>query len=86
LRIGYGISSKKLIAIIAKVVIASVIMGAFIFYFRDLTLWGLVPLSALLYFLVLYIIRGIDREDRLLLQQLIGRQQATLQGISADDK
>jgi O-antigen/teichoic acid export membrane protein len=86
LRIGYGLSSKKLIDIMAKVVIASAIMGTFIFYLQNLTLWGLVPLSTLLYFIVLYIIRGIDREDRLLLQQLIGRQQAVLKGISTDDK
>jgi O-antigen/teichoic acid export membrane protein len=71
LRIGYGLSNKKLIDITAKVVIASAIMGAFIFYLRDLTLWGLVPLSAVLYFIVLYIIRGIDREDTGLLRQVV---------------
>lgn len=76
LRIGYGLSSKKLIDIVVKVLIASAIMGVFIFYLRDLSLWGLVPVSALLYFLVLYIIGGIDKDDKLLLRQVVGRQQA----------
>lgn len=71
LRIGYGLSSKKLIDIVVKVLIASAIMCVFILYLRDLTLWGLAPLSALLYFVVLYIIRGIDGEDKLLLRQVV---------------
>ena len=71
LRIGYGLSSKKLMGTMAKILIASAIMGVFILYLRDLTLWGLVPLSALLYFVALYIIRGIDREDILLLRQVV---------------
>lgn len=86
LRIGYGISSKKLIGIIVKVLIASAIMGVFVFYLQDLTLWGLVPLSALLYFIVLYTIRGIDREDRLLLWRVVRGQQTVLKGISTDDR
>jgi len=75
LRIGYGIPAKKLIDITAKVSIASAIMGVLIFYLRDLALWWLVPLSALLYFIALYIIRGIDSEDMLLLRQMVRRRQ-----------
>jgi O-antigen/teichoic acid export membrane protein len=76
-RIGYGISITKLAGTTAKVLIAVVIMGGLVFYLRDLALWWLVPLSALLYFTVLYIIGGIDREDRLLLRQAVGKQRTT---------
>jgi len=74
LKIGYGISSKKLTGIVARVLVASGIMSVFVFYLRDLALWWLVPSAALLYFIVIYIIRGIDKEDRLLLRQLFGKQ------------
>jgi len=73
-KLGYGIPGKKLVGIVAKVLIAGAIMGILVFYLRDLSLWVLVPLSALLYLAVLYIIRGIDREDMLLIRQSVGRQ------------
>ena len=38
---------------------------------KNFYILALVPFSALLYFGVLYIIGGIDREDRLLLTQVI---------------
>jgi O-antigen/teichoic acid export membrane protein len=72
LRIGYGISVKSTIGIITRVLIASAVMGLPIYYFQNFYILALVPLSALLYFGVLYIIGGIDREDRLLLRRIIG--------------
>ena len=73
-RIGYGIPGKKIIDTLVKTLAASAVMGVFISILRDLTIWVLVPLSALLYFLMLFIIRGIDGEDRFLLKQIIRRQ------------
>jgi len=75
MRIGYSSSVKNMINIIAKALIASAVMGVFIYYLRNyLPLWGLVPLSALLYFIAIYIIRGVDSEDKLLIRQIAGRK------------
>ena len=71
LRIGYGIPKKELLSVIAKVSISSALMGIFIMQFHNLTLLALVPLAALLYFAVLYIIRGIDKDDINLLRMTV---------------
>jgi len=86
LKIGYGISKKKVVDILAKALVASAIMGVLVFYLRDLTLWGLLPLSALLYFIVLFIIRGVDKEDTLLLQQVVRRQEAGTDIVKGNSK
>jgi len=62
-KIGYGIRSKQLGEIVSKVIITSLIMGIFIWYFKSLNLLMLVPLATLLYFGMLYMIRGIDEDD-----------------------
>ena len=73
-RIGYGISGKKIIDILVKTLVAGAVMSSLVFILRNLALWWLVPLSALLYFIVLFIIKGIDGEDILLLKQMVRRQ------------
>jgi len=74
LKIKYTISTKELIKIIGSVLIASALMSAFIIYFYDLTLLALVPLAALLYFVVLYIIGGINKEEINLILVLFRKQ------------
>ena len=69
LRIGYAIPNKKLLDV-SKIAIASIIMGAFIIYFNNLNLLILVLLSALLYFIFLYIFKGIEKEDIDLLKRI----------------
>jgi O-antigen/teichoic acid export membrane protein len=76
LRIGYGIPIKKVLEIAARVLIASAIMCVLILAFKNFYILALVPLSALLYFAVLYIIGGIDRDDLDLLKQIIRKQPA----------
>jgi hypothetical protein len=49
-------------------------MGLPVDYFKNFYILALVPMSALLYFAVLYIIGGIDKEDLNLLRQIIRRQ------------
>jgi O-antigen/teichoic acid export membrane protein len=66
-RIGYGISLKNAIGIIIRVLIASAVMGLPVYYFNNFYILALVPLAALLYFGLLCIIGGIDKEDRLLI-------------------
>jgi O-antigen/teichoic acid export membrane protein len=72
-RIGYGIPIKNTAGIIVRVSVASAIMFVFVFYLRNFYILALIPLAALLYFAVLYIIGGIDKEDKLLLRQIISR-------------
>jgi hypothetical protein len=49
-------------------------MGLPVYYFQNFYILALVPISDLLYFAVLYIIGGIDKEDMNLLRQIITRQ------------
>ncbi|MDG7041488.1 MAG: flippase [Nitrososphaerota archaeon] len=72
-RIGYGIPVKNTSGIVMRVLIASAVMGLPVYYFQNFYILALVPLAALLYFAVLYIIGGIDNEDSLLLRQIIGK-------------
>jgi len=81
-RVGFGISVKNLANIAVKVLIASAVMGLPVYYFRNFYILALIPLVALLYFVVLYIIGAIDKDDKLLLRQIIGRQQPA----AADDE
>jgi O-antigen/teichoic acid export membrane protein len=74
-KIGYGIPKKEFASIITRVSIPSALMGIFIIYFANLTLLAVVPLAALLYFVVLYIIGGINKEDRHLLGTALQKKQ-----------
>ena len=69
-KIGYGINYKKTLEIIIKVAIASIIMGLFIWYFKVLNLVVLVILAVLIYFTILYLIKGIENEDLDLIKQI----------------
>jgi O-antigen/teichoic acid export membrane protein len=73
-RIGHGLSVKNTLGIIMRVSVASAVMGLPVYYFQNFYILALVPLAALLYFGVLYIIGGIDKEDKILLSQIIARK------------
>ena len=74
MKIGYSLPRKDVAGIIIRVMISSALMGIFIMCFPNLTLLALLPLSALIYFLVLYGIRGIDKSDINLVRMVIGRK------------
>jgi len=65
---GYKLNFPK---IIIKPLFASIIMGGFIYYLNSLNLLALVLLSTLLYFGVLYMIGGFDKEDISFFKQII---------------
>jgi len=73
LKIGCAIPNKELVSIMTRVLILSALMGIFIMCFHSLALWALVPSAALLYFVMLYIIRGINKEDVDLVRRIVGR-------------
>lgn len=70
-RIGYNFFTKFFINIIVKTIISGVLMGVFIMYFYNLNLLILVPSAALLYFVALYAIKGIDENDINLISVLV---------------
>jgi O-antigen/teichoic acid export membrane protein len=72
-KIGYSVQGKKVASTLTRVLAASALMGAFIMYFSNLSLLILVPLAALLYFVALYVIRGIDQTDIGFAKHLIRR-------------
>ncbi|MBM3211255.1 flippase [Candidatus Poribacteria bacterium] len=74
MKIGYGIPRRKVTGIIIRASISSALMGIFIMCFHNLTLLALLPLSALIYFLVLYGIRGVDKEDISLIKRAVERR------------
>ena len=67
---GYSVQIREFLTNISKVIIASLIMGVFIWKLRSLNLLILVLLSTLLYIGILYIIGGINKEDIELLKQV----------------
>jgi O-antigen/teichoic acid export membrane protein len=70
LNIGYSISKKEFASIMIRALFSSTLMGVFIVYFHNLTLSILVSLAVLMYLVVLYISKGIDKEDVSLLQSV----------------
>lgn len=70
-KIDYKISKIKILAILSKVIFASLIMGIFILCFKNLNLIVLIVLAALLYLITLYAIKGIDKEDIYLLKEVV---------------
>lgn len=74
-KIGYGIDHRKILGNVLKIIIASLVMGIFIWYFKSLNLLILVILATLLYLTTMYLIKGIDTEDIDLIKQIIGKNQ-----------
>lgn len=59
--------------IILKSLVAGAFMGAFLLIFQNCTLILLILFAAILYFIVLYIINGFEKEDISLFKQALGR-------------
>ena len=76
-KFGYGIQGKKVVKNISKVIIASVVMGAFLWYFKNLNLFILITLAILFYLIMIYIIKGINYEDVQMLKRIIKPRKAT---------
>ncbi len=58
--------------LIFRPVIASGLMALFLFFFRGLSLWLLVPLAAIIYFGILILLRAFSKEDLNLFKQVVG--------------
>jgi O-antigen/teichoic acid export membrane protein len=67
----YVVNKAELAGIMLRVVSASTIMGLFVAYFQASNLFLLVISAGLLYFGVLYIVKGIDKEDIMLVKSIL---------------
>ncbi len=76
-KFGYNIQSKKVVENISKVIISSVIMGAFLWYFKSLNLFILITLAILFYFITIYVIKGINYEDVQIFKRIIKPRKVT---------
>ena len=56
-----------------KALAASLVMGIFVYQFKELNLISVIILAAVLYFFVLYLIRAFSDEDMRLFKQIIRR-------------
>jgi len=73
-KLGYRIDSKKIIKNLGKILFSALIMSSFLLYFQYLNFFLLVILAALIYFVVIYLTRTIDKVDEQLFRQLIRKK------------
>ncbi|MBP2046145.1 flippase [Methanobacterium aggregans] len=69
---GYGLTRKER-SYLAKTVFASMIMGIFLFYFRDMNLFALILVATAIYFIVVCLINGFDDEDIAIVKNIINK-------------
>jgi O-antigen/teichoic acid export membrane protein len=67
----YVIKKTELAKIVLKIAGASAIMGLFIAYFQTYSLVLLIVSAGLLYFGILYVVKGIEREDITLIKSIL---------------
>lgn len=75
IKVGYGISSKRVIEVVSKVAAAGLLMGVFIEYFREQNLFVLIFAAAVVYSGLIMLINGLDDEDRKLIRSLFFKKE-----------
>jgi hypothetical protein len=56
---------------VLKIIGASVVMGLFVAYFHTLNLFLVIVLASMLYFGTLYVVKGIEKEDIILIKSIL---------------
>jgi len=80
-RLGYGISLKGIAKDGVKAVLASMLMGGFVWYFKGFNrIIPLIILAVLIYFLFIWLFKFFDKDDISIIRQIIGsfRKQTNL--------
>lgn len=70
-KLGYGVRIKKIVINIIKIVFSSIIMGIILLYLNNVDVIIGVISSIIIYFLVLIVIKGIDKGDINLLRLIL---------------
>jgi O-antigen/teichoic acid export membrane protein len=72
-KLGYGIDPKVVKKDLSKVLTATFVMSAVIWYFNGLNLFILVITGIFIYFITLYLVKGIDKEDVYLVKKILNK-------------
>lgn len=70
-KLGYKIQISVISALFSRVLVSGLAMGMFIFYFKKMNLILLITLSAIIYFSLLYLIKGFNKEDLAIIKRII---------------
>lgn len=71
-KMGYGTSYKVVLKDLSKILVATAVMTLFIWYFINLNFFVLVAAGIIIYFIALYLVKGIDDVDIEILKQIRG--------------
>jgi len=71
-KLGYGTSYKIVLKDLLKIFMATAVMAIFIWYFINLNFFVLVTAAIIIYFIALYIVKGIDEVDIEILKKIRG--------------
>lgn len=69
-KLGYGIPKKTVLKDFFKVLGATLIMSIFLIFFKDLNLFILIISGIIIYFISLYLLKGVDDMDMALIKEL----------------
>jgi O-antigen/teichoic acid export membrane protein len=72
-KLGYGIPHKVVVKNLFKVLLSTAAMSIFIWYFRSLSLFPLIFMGILVYFVSLYLVKGIDDDDIFLIKEILNK-------------
>jgi len=67
----YVLKKTELASVVLKIIGASVVMGLFVAYFHTLNLFLVIVLASMLYFGTLYVVKGIEKEDIILIKSIL---------------
>ena len=70
-KIGFSLQDKVFFHGFLRIIASSLIMASFIWYFKSMNLLLLIVVSALLYFVTLYLMRGFNKNDLFIARRLI---------------
>lgn len=71
-RLGYGTSYSIVLKDLTRILIATTIMSIFIWYFNNQNFFLLIITAIIIYFIALYIVKGIDEVDIEILKKIKG--------------
>lgn len=74
---GYSLAKKPVLILVMKVIVAGLLMGTFAVYFSKLNLIILIILAAILYFMLIYLFRVVDKTDIDLVRSLMRKSEHT---------
>ena len=72
-KINYGIKIKIVINYLSKFLVATLSMSVLLLYINNMNLFIQLISGTVVYFVIIYLINGIDEEDKLLVNRILGK-------------